>query len=114
MSDDKVLKQVIAEAGFDADAILQAAHEEKIKQELRLRTQEAKDAGICGVPTYRVFRRKLGQGESDWKQFGDLVWGQDEIAVVEDLIAGWDGTTTTTTTTTSGVENSSSSGHSKL
>ncbi|EMF08708.1 thioredoxin-like protein [Sphaerulina musiva SO2202] len=112
MSDDKVLKQVIAEAGFDADAILQAANEEKIKQELRLRTQEAKDAGICGVPTYRVFRRKLGQGESDWKQFGDLVWGQDEIAVVEDLIAGWDGTTTTTTT--SGVENSSSSSHSKL
>lgn len=61
MSDDKVLKDVIAEAGHNAEAILATANSDKIKQELRARTKEAKDIGICGVPTYRVFRRQLGQ-----------------------------------------------------
>ncbi|KAF2214389.1 hypothetical protein CERZMDRAFT_37374 [Cercospora zeae-maydis SCOH1-5] len=93
MSDDQVLMQVIQEAGYDATAILKEAHSEKIKQELRARTKEAKDAGICGVPTYKVFHKKLGSPASTWKQSGDLVWGQDEIAVVEDLIAGWDSST---------------------
>ncbi|KAM3422083.1 hypothetical protein BST61_g2459 [Cercospora zeina] len=90
MSDDNVLKQVIQEAGYDATAILKEANSEKVKQELRAQTKEAKDTGICGVPTYRVFHKKLGPQASTWKQSGDLVWGQDEIAVVEDLIAGWD------------------------
>ena len=42
--------------------------------------------GLCGVPTYRVLR----QGDKgEWEAVGGLVWGQDEINVVEDLIAGW-------------------------
>ena len=45
--------------------------------------------GLCGVPSYGVFRRNTGQ-DQDWKQTGDIVWGQDEMAVVEDMIAGWD------------------------
>ena len=57
----------------------------------RARTKEAKDIGICGVPSYRVYRRKERQGDAEWKLFGDIVWGQDELAVVEDLIAGSDG-----------------------
>jgi hypothetical protein len=28
--------------------------------------------------------------DEEWKAVGGLVWGQDEINVVEDLIAGWD------------------------
>lgn len=90
MSDDRVLGKVISEAGFDAQAVLTTANSDRVKQELRARTKEAKDSGICGVPTYRVFHRQLGQ--RDWKQRGDLVWGQDEIAVGQDLIAGCDGT----------------------
>jgi len=31
--------------------------------------------------------RQTDAGE--WKAVGGLVWGQDEINVVEDLIAGW-------------------------
>ena len=42
--------------------------------------------GLCGVPTYRVLRQT---DASEWKAVGGLVWGQDEINVVEDLIAGW-------------------------
>ena len=106
MSDDKVLAQVITEAGHSADAILASANSDKMKQELRARTKEAKDIGICGVPTYRVFRREIGQ--TDWKQAGDLVWGQDELAVVEDLIVGWNGSGVAT------VPNYSSSSQSKL
>jgi hypothetical protein len=30
------------------------------------------------------------QGGEEWKEVGGLVWGQDEMNVIEDLIAGWD------------------------
>ena len=92
MSSDEVLHQVISEAGYDASDILKRANEPKYKNELRARTKEAKDVGLCGVPSYRVFRRKVSQpGDEGWRQIGDVVWGQDESAVVEDLIAGWEG-----------------------
>ncbi|KAF2169738.1 hypothetical protein M409DRAFT_64765 [Zasmidium cellare ATCC 36951] len=90
MSSDEVLAQVITEAGHDAKAILSKANSDAVKKDLRARTAEAKEAGLCGVPTYRVFRRKAGSVE-EWRQTGDLVWGQDEVSVVEDLIARWDG-----------------------
>lgn len=89
MSSDEVLKQVISETPYNADDIIQNANSDEIKKQLRACTQEAKDVGLCGVPSYRVFRRS--SGESEWKRAGDIVWGQDELAVVEDLIAGWDG-----------------------
>ena len=91
MSSDDILRDTITEAGYDGDDILARANEPDIKADLRARTKEAKDVGICGVPSYRVFRRKAGQVETGWELFGDVVWGQDELAVVEDLIAGWDG-----------------------
>jgi 2-hydroxychromene-2-carboxylate isomerase len=90
MSSDDVLSSVIAGAGYDAKDILSRANSPPVKLELRARTKEAVDIGICGVPSYRVFRRKEGQGDGEWTLFGDTVWGQDELAVVEDLIAGWD------------------------
>lgn len=90
MSSESVLVQVLDEAGFEGEKLLARSNEPEIKNQLRANTKEAKDLGICGVPTYRVFRRKVGGGEEDWKQHGDFVWGQDESAVVEDLISGWD------------------------
>lgn len=89
MADDSVLKQVIIDAGYDGGKILAEANSSEIKADLRARTKEAKDTGVCGVPTYRIFRRR--KGETAWKQHGDLVWGQDELTTVEDYIAGWDG-----------------------
>ncbi len=91
MSSDRVLHSVIAEAGYDADSIMAKANSPEIKQDLRARTKEAKDTGICGVPSYRVFRRRIGQGDQDWRLASDIIWGQDETVVVEDLISGWDG-----------------------
>lgn len=90
MSSDEVLAQVITECAYDAKTVLGKANSDSVKKDLRARTAEAKEAGLCGVPTYRVFRRKLHSG-TEWQQTGDLVWGQDELAVVEDLISGWDG-----------------------
>ena len=91
VSSDEALKSVISAAGYNGDKMLARANEADIKAELRARTQEAKKVGLCGVPSYRVFRRKSGEGEDGWKLFGDMVWGQDELAVVEDLIVGWHG-----------------------
>ena len=91
VSSDRVLHSVIAEAGYDANSIMAKANSPEIKQDLRARTKEAKDTGICGVPSYRVFRRRIGHGDQDWKLASDITWGQDETVVVEDLISGWDG-----------------------
>ena len=33
-----------------------------------------------------MFRDNYGS----WEPIGGIVWGQDEINIVEDLIAGWD------------------------
>ena len=89
MANDKVLSQVIDSAGFSGSQILAQANDSKIKTVLREKTKEAIDTGINGVPSYRVFRREVG--DSSWKQHGDIVWGQDLISDVEDYIAGWDG-----------------------
>jgi len=85
MSSDEVVQQVIQDAGFDGGAVLARASSDKYKQALRNLTQEAKQIGLCGVPSYRVFRRA---SDHSWKQAGGLVWGQDELAVVEDMISG--------------------------
>ena len=61
------------------------ASTDAVKDQLRQLTAEAKAAGLCGVPSYRVFRQLNGR----WENVGGVVWGQDEINVVEDLIAGW-------------------------
>lgn len=91
MSSDKTLHSVIAEAGYDANSIMAKANSPEIKQDLRARTQEAKDTGICGVPSYRIFRRRIGHEDQEWKLASDIIWGQDEYPAVEDLISGWDG-----------------------
>jgi hypothetical protein len=92
MAKDEVLSDVIDRAGYSGSDILAKANNAEIKADLRSRTKEAKDTGINGVPSYRVFRRVIGKGS--WVQQGDIVWGQDLINDVEDYIAGWDGSST--------------------
>jgi 2-hydroxychromene-2-carboxylate isomerase len=87
VSDDAVLRAVLDQGGFNGADLITRANEPVVKAKLRALTAEAKDSGLCGVPTYRVLRQS---NDGDWKAVGGLVWGQDEINVVEDLIAGWD------------------------
>lgn len=85
VSTEAALTSVLSSAGHDAPSILKAASNPRIKDILRANNAEAVALGICGVPSYRVLE-KTG---SDWAATGSLVWGQDELPVVQDLIAGW-------------------------
>ena len=80
------LVEVLAGAGFDAEDLIKKASTQEIKDQLRRNTDEARELGLCGVPSYRVLEKDSG---GSWKVCGGLVWGQDELAVVQDLIAGW-------------------------
>lgn len=104
MSSDDVLKQVISETRKDADHIMERANSDEIKKGLRARTKEAKDNGLCGVPSYRVLRK--ASGDSEWKEVGDIVWGQDDSNVVEDMIAGGSGDEVATVASADWVERS--------
>lgn len=77
---------MLDEAGYDGAALISKANEPAIKTRLRELTAEAKEKGICGVPSYRVLKQ---DATGAWNLAGGIVWGQDEINVVEDLIAGW-------------------------
>jgi 2-hydroxychromene-2-carboxylate isomerase len=87
VSDEGVLADVLTKGGFDGAELVRKANAPEAKAKLRELTAEAKELGICGVPTYRVLRE---DGVGSWKPVGGLIWGQDETNVVEDLIAGWD------------------------
>jgi 2-hydroxychromene-2-carboxylate isomerase len=84
--DDITQRQVIAHvlraAGVpDAEvtSAIQRADDPAIKDELRQRTDEAISLGIFGAPAW-VMR---GRGEPR------LIWGQDRMAWVEAMLAGW-------------------------
>jgi 2-hydroxychromene-2-carboxylate isomerase len=86
VANEAVLSQLLSTAGFDAVKLLKKSSTQRVRDTLRANTQEAKDIGLCGVPSYRVYHR-TPQGR---KANGGVVWGQDESNVVLDLIAGWD------------------------
>jgi 2-hydroxychromene-2-carboxylate isomerase len=69
-SDEKTMRDVLGAAGHDADAILPRLDE--MKDDLRVRTDEAIALGIFGAPAFVVA--------------GELYWGQDRIAFVEEAL----------------------------
>lgn len=88
ISTESTLISVLTSAGFNGADLVARANEPGPKAKLRDFTAQAKALGICGVPTYRVLRQDKS---GEWNCVGGLVWGQDEVGVLEDLIAGWDG-----------------------
>ncbi|CAI6335540.1 unnamed protein product [Periconia digitata] len=87
VSDDAVLTSVLDKNGYDGASLVRQANTTEIKTRLRELTAEAKSVGICGVPSYRLSQQGA---DGKYRQIGGIVWGQDEMNVVEDLIAGWD------------------------
>ncbi|KAL8243862.1 hypothetical protein R6Q59_010120 [Mikania micrantha] len=87
VGDESMLANVLSRAGYDGKALIERANSVEIRAQLREATAEAQRIGLCGVPSYRILRQNK-QGE--WVCPGGIVWGQDEINVVEDMIAGWD------------------------
>jgi 2-hydroxychromene-2-carboxylate isomerase len=83
VTQDAVIEAALRGAGVpdsDTSAALARADDDAIKDELRRRTDEAIGLGIFGAPAW-VWRRPQGPL---------LVWGQDRIAWVEAILAGWD------------------------
>ncbi|MBX7083570.1 MAG: DsbA family protein [Nannocystaceae bacterium] len=74
------LGEVLQRAGFDARELLARAESQAIKDALRAHTEAARLAGACGVPSMLV---SVGAAAPR------LVWGQDRLATVASLLAGF-------------------------
>jgi hypothetical protein len=84
---------VLDKGGYQGLDLIKRASVPQIKDTLRKYTQEAFDVGICGVPSYRIFR---SAPDGSFVDSSGIIWGQDETAIVEDLISGWDEESCTT------------------
>jgi 2-hydroxychromene-2-carboxylate isomerase len=73
LSDPAVLRDVIAEAGLDAEALLAAASSEPLKARLKSATAEAVARGAFGAPTFFVGN--------------EMFFGNDRLDFVEEALA---------------------------
>ncbi|KAJ4303339.1 hypothetical protein N0V90_002232 [Kalmusia sp. IMI 367209] len=87
VADESVLVELLNKGGYNGAELLRKANAPGTKERLRELTAEAKELGICGAPTFRVLRPA---GDGEWDHVGGIIWGQDELNIVQDLIAGWD------------------------
>ena len=67
---------VLDEAGFRGAALLAKAESSEVKAKLLENTKRAETLGLFGVPAYLV------QGKT-------LIWGQDHIDTLLDVLSGW-------------------------
>ena len=86
VADESILVQVLNNGGYDGPELLRRASQTDAKRQLRQLTAQAREYGLCGVPSYRILAQS---GTTEWDCISDVIWGQDELNVVEDLIAGW-------------------------
>lgn len=76
----QTLGPVLADAGFDADAIVSRAGDPAVKLALRTSTERAQAEGICGVPTFVV----------TYDDGATLrLWGQDRLVMLRAALQGW-------------------------
>lgn len=76
IGDDKILVEVLSKGGFDGEQLLKKANEASARDQLKENTTRAIREGACGVPSFQV-------------NGGDLIWGQDRLDVVADLLCGF-------------------------
>ena len=68
IADPEVIRSLLQQNGFAADALLTGCQEPAVKEQLRANTERAVAIGACGAPTFRV---------------GDQIfWGQDRLEQV--------------------------------
>lgn len=78
ISDETVLREVlelVCGAG-QSERLIREAGNTAIHSRLLANTQRAEDEGVCGVPSFRV-------------NGGPVIWGQDKLNVVADMLCGW-------------------------
>lgn len=72
MNQPEVVGKVLHKAGFDPQAMLALAGEQRVKDHLKALTQEAVERGIFGAPTMFVS--------------GQMYWGQDRLEWVKEAL----------------------------
>lgn len=84
VSKPEVVREALDEAGLDGAASIAKAESPEAKEALRKATDEAIAAGVFGAPAFAVtIRDEPGREGST-----DLLWGQDRLTLVEELLAG--------------------------
>uniref|UniRef100_A0A1D1YP08 2-hydroxychromene-2-carboxylate isomerase n=1 Tax=Anthurium amnicola TaxID=1678845 RepID=A0A1D1YP08_9ARAE len=75
---NEILIETLNKSGFDGNALFQAAQQNtnNVKDKLRENNEQAIKLGIFGAPMFQV-------------DDGELIWGQDSINIVLDLLNGW-------------------------
>jgi 2-hydroxychromene-2-carboxylate isomerase len=76
ISDPQILSDILTQNGFPSERLLEEANSQPIKDQLFTNTDRAVVKGICGAPTFQV-------------NDGPLIWGQDRLNVVADMLCGW-------------------------
>jgi 2-hydroxychromene-2-carboxylate isomerase len=76
----ETLGPVLAESGFDAEAILSRTQDPGVKAALRAHTDRALAEGICGVPNFVL---TYDDGTTL------RLWGQDRLVMVRAALEGW-------------------------
>lgn len=76
IGDPNVVLKLLNDAGFDGQKLISLAENHEIKEKLKLNTVRAKEEGLCGAPTFQINDK-------------DIVWGQDKMHIVEDMLCGW-------------------------
>jgi 2-hydroxychromene-2-carboxylate isomerase len=71
----EVVAGVLTEAGLDSEALIAGAQDPQIKAQLRTNTEDAQAAGVCGVPSFQIDET--------------VVWGQDRLHFVREMMDGW-------------------------
>lgn len=73
-SDSDAVRSVLEDAGFDAERLLAATQDPKVKQRLADNTEHAVERGAFGIPTFFV---------------GDEMWfGKERLGQIEEYLAG--------------------------
>jgi 2-hydroxychromene-2-carboxylate isomerase len=72
LADPAVLRDLIAKAGLDAEALLAKAATDPIKEKLKANTAEAVERGAFGAPTFFVG--------------GEIFFGNDRLDFVEEAL----------------------------
>ncbi|XP_048588563.1 uncharacterized protein LOC5511679 [Nematostella vectensis] len=76
IGDEQVVREILTNAGYDARALIAATKSPMVKDQLKANTERAIAAGACGVPSYQV-------------NDGPVLWGQDRLNIVADMLCGW-------------------------
>lgn len=75
IGEPEVLIAVLNEAGLPGADILARTRQDPIKEALRRNTEEARNLGLCGVPSSVVGARTF--------------WGQDRLSHLDAVLGGW-------------------------